>query len=164
MNIPTLQECNSLHEQNGTPKGVITHCMAVSSYAVSLANKLRSRGISINVELVRAAAALHDIEKLKRNHVVAGYDHVKNLGFLEVAQVMLKHGLEHMGDSSFHPRTMEEKIVFYADKRLLGSEMVPLEKRFEYIRKKYNYGSIETEFMFSKKIEEQIASLLGEAP
>src|SRR3989338_5749928 len=164
MNIPTAQQCKEILEKNQTPVNVIAHCMAVSDFAVSLSKKLNAKGAHVDIELVRAAASLHDIEKLKLNHIVAGHDIVKKLGYPQVAAVILKHGLEHMGDSSFHPRTMEEKIVFYADKRLLGSEMVPLEKRFEYIRKKYNYGSIETEFMFSKKIEEQIASLLGEAP
>ena len=164
MNIPTEEDCIALLKDNGTPDNIIEHCMAVSRYAVSLAKKLQAKEIPANAELVRAAASLHDIEKLKPNHIGAGHDLLVKSGYPKVAEVMKKHGLENLSDKSFQPITIEEKIVFYADKRILGTQTVSLKDRFDYIRKKYNSKAIDAELMFSKKIGEEIASLIGEEP
>ena len=164
MNVPNELECLALLRKNNTPERVVAHCMAVRGFAVSCAERLRDKGISVNILLVAAAALLHDIEKLKPNHVVAGHDYVKAAGYPEVAMVIKKHGLENLGDRSYHPLSIEEKLVFYADKHIMDDTIVPLEQRFGYIRKRYNYPSIEHEFAFTKEIEAELVSLLGEAP
>ncbi len=160
--IPSREQCLELLHKNGTPPNVIEHCKAVSAFAVLVAEKLQRKNIDINIGLVEAAALLHDIEKLKPNHVKAGHDLLSSKGFKEVAAVVKKHGLENLEDRSYHPKTTEEKIVFYSDKRVRDTSVVSLEERFEYIRKKYNYPSIDAEQTYARNIEEELQALCGE--
>ena len=53
------------------------------------------------------------------------------------------------------PKTIEEKIVFYADKRVKDNKIVSLEERFEDIKKRYNLN-LTRELEFVKKIEKEI--------
>ncbi len=164
MNIPTNQQCLALLEKNKTPPNVIAHCRAVHNFAVSLSNNLQKKGVEINIPLVESAALLHDIEKIKPSHVIAGHDFVLAEGYPEVAAVMKKHGLEKLDDRSYCPKTTEEKVVFYADKRIQHIQVVPLEQRFAYIRKKYNSPAIDREIAFTKAIENEFALVLGAMP
>ena len=50
---------------------------------------------------------------------------------------------------------VEDKIVFYSDKRVLHDKVVKLEKRFEYIHKRYGYD-IGENIKFIKKIEQEL--------
>jgi hypothetical protein len=162
MRIPTSAECARLLEENQTPANVIAHCEGVRDFALSLAKRLSEKGVEVNLPLVSSAAHLHDIEKLKPNHVMAGHDLIRSRGYPEVAVAMKTHGLENLHDPSFYPRTIEEKIIFYADKRVKDTTIVSMDQRFSYIRKKYNSPAIEHEFTFAKKIEDELFALLGE--
>ncbi len=159
MNIPTKQECIGLLKRNNTPQNIIEHCTAVSAFAVSLAEKLERKGIHVNKPLIEAAAMLHDIEKLKPEHAKAGYSLLVSLGYPEIAAVVKTHGLENFTDDSFLPRTIEQKIVFYADKRLHNASIVSLEQRFDYIRKKYNFPEIRQEFDYAENVEKELEQL-----
>ena len=80
-----------------------------------------------------AASLLHDVKKLsKSDHVIEGYEFIKSLGFPEVAVIIRKHGLSHIDNDDFMPKTWEEKIVFYADKRVNHDKIVNLDERFDY--------------------------------
>jgi uncharacterized protein len=162
MNIPTTQQCLELLRSNNTPRNIIEHCQAVSAFAVSLAEKLEKKGVRLNKRLVEAAALLHDIEKLKLHHIKAGYDFILSHGYPEVAETVKTHGLENLNDPSFVPTTIEQKIVFYSDKRIHNTATVPLKQRFDYIRKRYNTPEIEHDFMIAQEFERELTLLLGE--
>src|SRR3989338_8121322 len=53
------------------------------------------------------------------------------------------------------PKTWEEKIVFYADKRVMGNNIVSLKKRFGALEKRYDVD-LSKEFAFTKKIEKEL--------
>ena len=107
--------------------------------------------------MIAAGALLHDIKKLSPNdHVVEGYEFIKSLGFKEVASVMKKHGLYYLSKNDFVPKTWEEKIVFYADKRVKGSKIVSVDERFEYIKQRYKKDDVEKEINFTQKIEKEL--------
>ena len=155
MNIPSREECLAILDKNKTPSNVIEHCKAVCKVAEEIAEKLIKKGVKLNKELVVAGALLHDIERDKDDHIVAGANLLKKLGFLEVAEVAKKHSLYKITEEDVQPRTIEEKIVFYADKRVKGRKVVSLEERFEDIKKRYNVD-LKNEFEFCKKIEEEL--------
>jgi putative nucleotidyltransferase with HDIG domain len=161
MNIPSQEQCIRLLTDNNTPPNVISHCKAVSTFAVSVAEKIGKK-IKVNKQLIEAAALLHDIEKMRPSHVRAGHDFLLSKGYKEVAIVVKKHGLENFDDESYHPKTTEEKIVFYADKRVRDTSIVSLDERFEYIRKKYNFPGIDKEQEYARHIEEELTQLAGE--
>ncbi len=156
MQIPSKEECLAILNKNKTPSNVVEHCKTVCKVAKEIAKKLIKRGIKVNKGLVIAAALLHDIEREKDNHVVVGERLLKNMGFPEVAKVAKKHSLYQIENIEIQPNTIEEKILFYADKRVKGNKIVSLEERFEDLKKRYNID-LTKEFEFTKKIEKELS-------
>ncbi|MBI2658892.1 HDIG domain-containing protein, partial [Candidatus Woesearchaeota archaeon] len=149
MKIPTKEECLILLNKNKTPSKVIEHSIAVCRVAESIAEKLITKGIKLNKKLVTAAALLHDIERAKESHVVKGAKLLKSMGFKEVSEVVKKHSLYKLEQKNKQPNTWEEKIVFYADKIVMGSRMVSLKKRFDALEKRYD-ADLSKELNFTK--------------
>ena len=155
MKIPSKEECLDILNKNKTPSKVIEHCKTVCKVAEEITDKLVQKDININKKLVTAAALLHDIERVKENHIDEGVKLLKNMGFPEVSEVIRKHSLHGIEDKNRQPKTVEEKIVFYADKRAKGNEIVIIEERFEDLKKRYNI-EFTKELEFKKKIEEEL--------
>lgn len=157
MNIPSREQCLQILKNNKTPSNVIEHCKAVAKVAGEIAEKLIKKGRKVNKELVIAGALLHDIERHKDNHVARGAELVKKLGYPEVAKVVSKHTLYKVEIEENQPRTLEEKIVFYADKRVKNDKVVSLEDRYDDIRERYGVNlKHQWEMEFTKKIEKEI--------
>ena len=157
MIIPTKEECLKILKENNVPDNIITHSKAVCDFSIKVVDVLEKRGINANKDLVIAGALLHDIKKLSPNdHITEGYDYVKSLGYPEVALLIKKHGLMHLDKDDFVPKTWEEKIVFYADKRVKNDKIVGIEERFEYIKQRYKRENVESELEFTKKIEKEL--------
>ena len=155
--IPTKKECIMILKENNVPDNVIAHVKAVCDFAIKIVDVLRQRGIKVNQDLVTAGALLHDIKKISNgDHVIEGYELIKSLGFPEVAEIIKKHGLYHLEQEEFSPQTWEEKIVFYADKRIKNDRIVSVEERFEYIKQRYKKDDVQNEIEFTKKIGEEL--------
>src|SRR3989338_10920894 len=132
MNVPSGEQCLEILKNNGTPSNIIEHCKTVARVAGKIADKLIERGKNVNKGLVIAGALLHDIERDKDNHVIRGAKLVKKLGYPDVARVISKHTLYNLKNNE--PKTIEEKIVFYADKRAKNDKIVSLEERYKDIK------------------------------
>lgn len=159
MKIPTKEECLKILKSSKVPDNIIAHSKAVCDFAMKIAGLLEKRSIKVNKKLVIASALLHDIKKSSSNdHIIEGAKFVKALGFPEVASVIKKHSLYHLRKEVFVPKSWEEKIVFYADKRAKGNKIVSIDERFHYIKQRYKKEDIEKELNFTKKIEK---GLLG---
>ena len=156
MNIPTKAECLAMLRSNNTPSNVIEHSIAVCKVAEAIVDHLIAKGIPINKELVCAGAMLHDIEKTKKNHVQTGAELVEKLGFPEVSKIIARHSLYNFQNEEVQPHSFEEKIVFYADKRLIGSNVVQVEERFADLKKRYDLPHLDKEFEFTLKIEREL--------
>ena len=157
MKIPTKEECLEILKEANVPDNIVSHVKAVHDFSMKIVDLLERKGIKVNRILVAAGALLHDIKKLNSNdHITEGYEFVKSLDFPEVAEVIRKHGLQHLGDGKFVPKTWEEKIVFYADKRIKNDKVVSVDERFVYVKQKYNHYNIEKELQFTKKIEKEL--------
>jgi len=155
MNIPSKEECMDILNNNKTPSNVIEHCKTVCKVAEEIADKLIKKGVKVNKELVVAAALLHDIERIKENHILEGTKLIKSLGFPEIAEVVSKHSLYRLTGEKIDLNTVEEKILFYADKRALGSKIISLQERFDDLEKRYNV-KLGEEFELTKQIEEEL--------
>ena len=155
--IPTYDECLKILKENNVPDNVVTHLKAVCNFSIKVCDLLEKKGINVNKDLVVAGALLHDIKKINsEDHVIEGYGLVKSLGFPEVALLIKKHGLMHINKNEFVPKSWEEKIVFYADKRVKGDKIVSVDERFEYIKQRYKKDNVEKEVEFTKKIEYEL--------
>ena len=155
MNIPSREQCLQILKNNKTPSNVIEHCKVVAKVAEGIAEKLIKKGRKVNKELVIAGALLHDIERHKDNHVARGAELVKKFGYPEVAKVVSKHTLYEVEIEENQPKTFEEKIVFYADKRVKNDKVVSLKGRYDDIKKRYDVD-LSYEMEFTKKIGKEL--------
>ena len=155
MNIPTREESLRILKNN-VPDNIIAHLKAVAEFSEKVMDVLEKRGIKVNRELVRAAALLHDVKKMGPNHETRGAEYIKSLGYPDVANLILRHGLAKLNDENFVPKTWEEKIVFYSDKRLKDDRIVSVDERFDDIRKRYKRDIVEHEYQLTRKIEKEL--------
>lgn len=112
----------------GCSPDVVAHCMAVSSIALSIADRLKI-AVDRDRELVRQGGLFHDIGRSQTNgirHAIAGVEIAINLGFSDKLQNIIER---HIGagitageavrlglpEKEYLPLTVEEKIVSYAD-------------------------------------------------
>ncbi len=157
MKIPTKEECIRLLKDNKVPDNIIAHTKKVCEFSLKVCDSLEERGIKVNRNLVAAAALLHDIKKLKPGeHEIEGAKYIKSLGYPEVAVLIKKHGLKQSFNEEFIPKTWEEKIVFYSDKRVKNDRAVSIDERFEYIKQTYKREDVEKEIRFTKDIEKEL--------
>lgn len=157
MTIPTKQQCLEILKSNNVPDNIVAHLKTVCDFSMKVADNLENKGIHVNRDLVAAAALLHDIKKVgSSKHEIEGAEFVKQLGFAEVAEIIRKHGLSNLDKDELVPKTWEEKIVFYSDKRVQGSKVVSVDGRFEYIKQRYKREDVEREITFTKKIEKEL--------
>ncbi len=141
--IPTSKQAIELLNVHCVWPHVIAHCKKVADIAVFLARNLNKNGYKLNISLVEAGGLLHDIAKpysIEKHvdHSIEGAKWLEKLGYHEVAEIVKYH--------VFLPETTikigEKEIVNYADKRVKDEEIVTLEKRFEYIFKRYGHDKI----------------------
>lgn len=124
------------------PENILKHSLVVNKFAIQLANLLINEGEQVNKILVDRASLLHDIGKFKAlnkgvSHEEEGYKILKKEGFNEIANIVKKHSLFSVLNKKEAPVTWEEKIVFYADKRVNEDKIVTLKERMNYLKKRY---------------------------
>ncbi|MBT3865092.1 HDIG domain-containing protein [Candidatus Peregrinibacteria bacterium] len=159
----TPEEIVALYKKYHTPRNVIKHMVKVAKYAKKLTKKLSKKGHKINKKLVEEAALLHDLvrvcdfrelslKKLKQTvtsedlkqwlhlrekyktigHVKAAAQILNKLGRRKLASLIKKHDFFEVDNL----KTWEEKILYYADKRVDGYRMVSLKRRFKKGKKR----------------------------
>jgi len=131
MKIPTKEECYQLLKENNVPPNVIAHSEAVANVSLQIYNQIKTTH-KLNPDILVTTALLHDIEKLKPNHVEAGEEFLRSKKFHELGEFVGEHGIRKL------PKSLYGKILFYADKRVIENEIVSFEKRVQYIEDKYN--------------------------
>ena len=157
MKIPTKEECIELLRKNNVPDNIIAHTKKVCEFSLKVCDILEERGIKINRDLVAAAALLHDIKKLEPGeHEIEGAKYIESLGYPEVSNLIKKHGLKHSFKNEFMPKTWEEKIIFYSDKRVKNDTIVSVDERFEYIKQRYKREIVDKEIKLTKDIEKEL--------
>lgn len=143
-----------LLKQFNCSQSVIEHCQAVSKKALEI-----SRKFSVNTELVKNGALLHDIGRGKTHgieHAVVGAEILKDLGFSrEIINIVERHigaGIplkeaEILGlpPKDYLPLTLNEKIVAHADNLINGVKEIHINFVIKKWEKKlgYDHPSIE---------------------
>ena len=168
MNLPTKEECIKLLREHCATENVIKHSIMVSKVAKHIAEKFVKKGIEVNVELIEKAALLHDIGKIKcinnnneKGHGKKAEEILEKKGHPELGRVARMHMLSKVDEL----KTWEEKIVFYADKRISKRKVVSLKKRYEDLEKRYKIPEHKkTPIEKLMKIEKEIFDILIESP
>lgn len=136
--LPSRKECLQVLKEVGLPRNIIEHSLLVNKVAVFLAKKLRQAGARVDVALVDRASLLHDVDKHwtleeGRRHGKLAKNFLLQRGWRKIAVIAEKHVLEKIR----RLRSLEEKIVFYADKRVTRNRIVSVRERFAYLKKRY---------------------------
>jgi molybdenum cofactor cytidylyltransferase len=133
--VPSRQICEQLLAERfvaGSP--VIGHCRAVAHVALLMAERMNNSGCRLDLELIEAAALLHDLAKGEPRHAAAGADMLRGMGYNAVADLVAVHmELPPRDDDAI----TAADLLFLADKLLEGDRLVPLETRFRHQLKRY---------------------------
>jgi hypothetical protein len=173
--IPSRQACERiLLERFGADSPVAAHCRAVARLSLFLAGRLNAGGDRLDLELIQAAALLHDLAKGKPHHAAAGAAILRGMGYGAVADLVACHmELPHRDGDAIHA----VDLLFLADKLVEGTSFVPLETRFRRRLERHHHDlpvlakitrRLEYARMIQRRVEERlglsIADLLPEVP
>jgi putative nucleotidyltransferase with HDIG domain len=137
--IPSREECEKLMVQHSMRPNIVDHSIQVMNVSMAITDNLKN-GVSLNRNLVIAAALLHDITKtrsLKTNerHDISGGELLRKMGFTSVAEIVEQHIIFQ----NFNPqgRLEEREIIFYTDKRVNHDKIVTIDERVHYLIQRY---------------------------
>lgn len=125
---PSPQEALALLELHGVGERGLAHGRGVAQAALALARGLNTHGAGLDLELVEAAALLHDIAKGQPRHEEAGEQLLLELGHPRTAAIVAAH---RDIDPAGLARPMERELVYLADKLVRGPQRVSITRRFQ---------------------------------
>ena len=93
--IHSRTECDELMAQYSMRPHIIEHSIQVMNVSLAIIDNLKN-GVSVNRDLVIAAALLHDITKTmsletNENHALSGGALLRELGFSNTAEIVEQH-------------------------------------------------------------------------
>ncbi len=165
--IPSEEEALELLKKEKTPEQVINHSKAVTELV-----KRTLKGMDVDKEVIVAGSILHDIGRSKThevNHGIMGGNILRKHGVDErVARIAETHvGAGIPKDEAvklgfpaqdFIPTTLEEKIVCYADKLLMGTSIATEAEVLYDFRKKL--GETHPAIKRMKKLFQEMRKIL----
>ena len=142
--LPTRSEALQLLKDANCASHVLRHCRAVATVAVRIAQEIAQQGHPIDIDLVQAGAILHDIGRGATHnidHGVAGVIIAQSFGLAPpIIQIIERHigsGITSnearrlgLPVKDYLPKSLEEKIVTYADKLIEGAHEVEYQEAF----------------------------------
>jgi molybdenum cofactor cytidylyltransferase len=106
----------------------VRHCEAVAAVATTVAEALHPLVPSLDVQLVRSGALLHDIAKGSRRHAATAQVLMERLGLPRLGEVVGAHMVipsEHLAASEL----TEEQLVYLADKLVVKDGVAGIDER-----------------------------------
>ncbi|MEM2121526.1 MAG: HDIG domain-containing protein [Candidatus Woesearchaeota archaeon] len=169
-------------------KNIILHSITTAKIAEKIARKIKEKNpkLRINLEEIRKAALLHDIDKaltLKKNykkallvcknlgitkskikHGVLGAEILKREGLKKYSKICSQHPFYKILSKSKKP--IEFKIIYYADKIAGDGRLVDINKKIRVWIKRYNIKESEIKrlkraLLEFKKIEQELMNKTG---
>jgi uncharacterized protein len=139
--LPSREQAIAILQKNSCSPKVITHCQAVASLALELAEEFRLKNYFVDLALIEAGALLHDLGRSKNHsvhHAVEGMKIAQTEGLPDSIVCIIKRhvGAGITADEAaqlnwpkdvYVPQSLEEKIVCYADKCISGNERISVE-------------------------------------
>lgn len=166
--LPSAEEITAWKKAFLLSDHIERHCDGVASMAVELAEQLmRERSVLIRPQALRAAALVHDLlrfldfrpnaapagvmdtpqqlaawAKIREQyqglrHEAACAAFLRTHGYHAIATIVETHGAQVAPKPD---STIEQKLLFYADKRVANDKRVTLEERFQDFSNRYSEG------------------------
>jgi putative nucleotidyltransferase with HDIG domain len=172
--IPSVDQAKAFWEKYQTPPNKRTHLELVASVALFLAHAYEKKhaGTHVDVGLLQAAALLHDIDKSVaklpgEQHPDTAVRILREEGMPEVARLVETHPLHTILDPALQLKTLEEKLLFLADK-MVKYEIITVDKRFDLWRNENLAPEVrslvEESYPKVKALEKEIFDALGIIP
>lgn len=189
--LPTPGQIKSLMKkiagQNGIPRqfpNTWRHSNVVWRLAGKIGRLAKKNGYQIDLKFLKIACYVHDIGRMVTGsqgskilkpaifHFYQGYRLLKKLGYPKLARLCVSHaagaGLDKKINKKygfmakdFFPKTIEEKILAYADSRTgyktgQGSIIIPFKQTYNRFKKYSGYGKrLKENHQFIQKITNQ---------
>ena len=151
LELPGWETCQKWYMEVSRSIRLWLHVQMVASTAYVLALWIRRNGKQINPLLAQRGGLLHDICKLKkdegeggdhRDHGVVGVEWLAERGQPELANIARRHILDGITDETRRPQTLEEKVVYFADKLCEDASLVDIDTRLSALKRRYpDYAS-----------------------
>ena len=140
--IPTRAECEELMARYSMLPNIVAHSLQVMRVSLALTDHLKD-GVTINRDIVIAAALLHDITKTrsletKERHDASGGAVLRELGFPRIAEIVEQHIV--IQNLNLKGSLEEREIVYYADKRVMHDTIVTIKERVHDLIQRYGTG------------------------
>lgn len=164
MRVPTIRQCYEAIDRYGMLDNIRDHSIMVARVAGTLVDGLRQSGRATaplpDPAEVTAGALLHDIAKTlclqtACNHAEAGQRICNELGYPEIGEIVAEHVILKSFGADRYSRGLfgAKELVFYADKRVLHDQVVPLAARLDYILARYGDGDPRREHYIRQNFE-----------
>jgi len=170
--LPDETQVFSLLNYVRCPKNIIQHCISVSKIALDILSDFEGR-VETNRKLVYVGALLHDVGRTIThgiNHGVVGAVLLRHHGFpYPIAMIAERHigagipaeeawalGLPR---KDYLPTTIEEKLVTYSDKLLMGTKRITAKESMNQLAKILGAGH--PALARFKQLHEEISKLRG---
>lgn len=170
--FPSYEEIKKWRKEVRLPKHIASHCDAVAAFAARCAKELIEKGIIVRPLLLQRAAEIHDLfrfvdfregaapnghvdspetiavwETWKKKfpgmrHEQACATFLREKNFHALADIVEVHGLQLPSPERV---TVEQQLLFYADKRVMIDTVVTLEERFRDFAQRYGNGLMSTD-------------------
>lgn len=114
--------CEALISEAELPEPLARHLYAVRKKAAELAEAMPS---DLDKSLLECGALLHDIARSGANHPEEGAAICRELGYPELSEIIAAH--HEIGGRE---ASMEAKLVYIADKLILGERECEIDERF----------------------------------
>jgi len=172
--IPSHKQIQKLWDTFALPPYKRDHCREVARLALWFASALTRTGATtgVNMRLLEAAALLHDIDKmapkrLHEHHPDTAVRILREGHMEEVSDLVKTHPLNAILDQSIAPKTMEQKLLFLADK-MVKQHIITVDERFALWRKedlsKEAVAQLNLAYPRVKALEQEICSAIGVMP
>ncbi len=172
--IPTEEAAKALWDKYQLPEKKRLHVALVAKVAMFLAQKINQSASwrtnqPVNRSFLFAAALLHDIDKNipklpGERHPDTAVRILREEGMEEVANVVKTHPVHAILDPALAPKTIEEKLLFLADK-MVKYEVVGVDTRFalwnaEHLPQK-EQEILDRSYLKVKALEREIFDMIG---
>ncbi len=146
----TRERALQVLREEGCSPGVVNHCLAVEREALKIAREISDNKHSIDLKLVEIGALLHDVGRSRTHgvsHGVIGGEILRSRGLGEFAGFAENHlgaGIpaeeaRELGlpERDFLPRTLEEKVVTYADKLISRGHTISYDEALDRFKREF---------------------------
>ena len=155
--IPSEREAMAILAKYKAGTYIVRHCQAVAMAAEIMADEAERRGRAVDKKAAIAGGLLHDIGRTRSQTVRHGVEGAEILEIEEVDRKVVEIVRRHVGagispeeagklglpEHDYLPRTLEERIVCFADKMVDADKVRPFgEEVHRFTAKSHDVGRL----------------------